>query len=104
MLVKSPINRNDKEIIIDQISNFVDEMRIQHDANQPFTSDKQWRRKEEIKERETDKARRQAEQLVIEAERFKASVEKPTGMENVELWQTRELTDDMFFHLLCHID
>ena len=32
--VKSPTNRNEKEVIIDQISNFVDEMRIQHDASE----------------------------------------------------------------------
>ena len=35
---------------------------------------------------------------MLEAEKFKASIEKSTGKVNTEI------TDDQFFHLLCHID
>ena len=46
---------------------------------------------------ERDAVRESANQCIIEAERFKASIEKPTGM-NIDL------SDDSFFHMLCHLD
>ena len=43
--------------------------------------------------KERNQARDLAEKLIVESEQFKASIEKPAGM-----------SDDDFFHLVCHID
>ena len=44
---------------------------------------------------ERDQARAKADEAIVNAEHFKASIKKPTG---------NELSDDKFFHLTCHID
>ena len=63
---------------------------------------------------EFDAAKERANQAVIEAEKFRASLNPVPGMEfEVPRWQTTqmqsvcnnvELSDDKFFHLTCHID
>ena len=89
-LAKSPV-RNEKDQIIEQISNFVDEMRIQHDISE--ARDKQ--PMEDIDPR--DEAHSRADEILLSAEKFKANIEKPTS-------NNPQLTDDQFFHLLCHVD
>ena len=108
---KSPTQMSEKDQIINQISNFVDEIRIQHEvvATTSRGQDEQTEgyretiqqqpnqlvRNEEQLER--DSARKSADKYILEAEHFKANVEKPTGT-------SLGLSDDSFFHLLCHVD
>ena len=48
-------------------------------------------------------AREEAERLITEAERFKATVEPPKGKE-IEHNAYTDSVDDEFFHITCHID
>ena len=48
---------------------------------------------------EVEEGRRAADQLILEAEKFKASVQPPKGND-----QQFTQDDDEFFHLSCHID
>ena len=44
-----------------------------------------------------DAAKERANQMILEAERYRASIEKPQGKQP-------EISDDDFFHLTCHVD
>ena len=44
-----------------------------------------------------------AERMILDAERFKAAVDRPSGKEMPNLFPTQTV-DDEFFHLTCHID
>ena len=112
---KSPVKVSEKDLILDKISNFVDEMRLQHDSvERPSTSngkrendrtppaqhlfnnpDKEATPPIPPPEDNREEACKLARKLIEEGEQFEANVEKPTG---------NEFSDDKFFHLLCHID
>ena len=68
--VKSPVTKkNDKDVIIDQISNFVDEMRLQHDSRpSPDSVGRTERNHDELDDRE--EAHKSAKKMVLDVERF----------------------------------
>ena len=79
------------DVTIDQISNFVEEIQM------ASTSSKG----EELKEWHL------SEQLLLNVEHFKVTVEKPTGTTNEvhEFIKTLvDSQDDEFFHLTCHVN
>ena len=51
---------------------------------------------------EVEEGRRMADKLILDAERFKASVLPPKGNDNNDVRYLED--DDEFFHLTCHID
>ena len=54
-----------------------------------------------------DDALKQAEKLIVEAEQFKAAIEAPAGKNQVAtplLGTGQGMTDDDFFHIICHVD
>ena len=100
-------------IMLEKITNFVDQMRIQHDQAsthsegvasrvvrpsqrdlQEASTSRQDEVDDENEELPTDDANSVANKLIVEAEQFKATIERPTGT----------LSDDDFFHLICHVD
>ena len=103
-LMKSP----EKDLIIDKIANFADEMRSQH--RESTTKEKEgssFRDKEVEREQVSDDydSHNLASKLVLEAEQYKAVVEQPQG-KNTLPGKINELSlsDDDFFHLVCHVD
>ena len=127
-LMKSPIGVSEKEIAMNKIANFVEEMRITHERTtnetaastvtspkqrresvpipeaEPSTSDGRGRdqRNFEMSDMSKEEAKELAKQIVVEAEQFKASIEKPQGKQ--DMFEQPSLTDDNFFHLICHVD
>ena len=76
---KRRTNSGQKEIVdrnvIDKISNFVDNLRMDfEDSNQPSTS-----RQSEVNVPGQDEARRKVDRTLIEAEKFKATINEPPG-------------------------
>ena len=93
------VSGENSQNMIDQISNFVEEIRIQSAAESakvgPSTSS-------ETQQPKTGQAKEFARDVILEAEQFKATIQKPRGKEaNIEL---EEKIDDEFFHIACHID
>ena len=118
-LMKSPVNSRD--VTIDKIANFVEEMRIQQkdkefeeefraqDQTTPTSSHGKRRYQSDIQECEEDEneegsedARRLAKRMVVEAEQYKATIKKPQGNDTDN--DNVNLSDDDFFHLVCHVD
>ena len=102
---------------IDQISNFVDRMRMRADGSKDRPTP--IRNQPVEHHHNPDFPHRQSQnevmdQIVVEAEQFKAAVEPPKGMLNSydQLLQMQDLSqvvknliendDDKFFHLTCH--
>ena len=60
--------------------------------------------------RKQDEARAEAEQLVVDAEKYRATIEQPQGTVNNKFDLTDfkrflvEYEDDEFFHLACHVE
>ena len=135
----NPINQNTPvRSVIDKISDFVDRMRIQStpksDHGSKETTPVAVRTVHEAgKESTPDRRDSEAERLVIEAEKFKASVNAPTGeiAKNLESQQNEHASpgngsdetlkqiaeylktiasgkdndgDDEFFHISCHVE
>ena len=130
--VGNPIDQNTPvRSVMDKISNFVDWMRIQATPKErtqsaeeiPHSSD----RRDDFRVH-TDGRDKEAERLVIEAEKFKAAVNAPTG-ENEKFCDNNEVSnsndtlsqianylkviannsketddDDEFFHISCHVE
>ena len=100
--------------VINEISNFVDAMRVQHDSHE------QDQRAVVLQQKENDELKEamdRANKSVIEAEKFKATLAEPKDRSNVSqmignileaqehpIMVTENLSDDDFFHLTCHID
>ena len=119
---------NNNEIdLMTKSSNFVDQIRIkQEEADMEGVA----RPKSVVSAPGLEEARKKMEQTIVETEKFKASVKKPSGMTvNKLLPQVNNssivgseilqlaglprqvigfgsdgLSDDDFFHLMCHID
>ena len=124
---QTPVN------IIDQISNFVEKIRIETSRNSPGVA--KVRRRQEVDHQEPSTstgngavaaqaslAKKHAEDLVIQAEQYKAAVQSPTGNElfNISMGPNNIIEptltigkvagvpaaseDDEFFHLTCHVE
>ena len=113
-----PIDNN--KAVIDQISDFVDNIRVSQKINEVAARPNSSQRismstpKKKQMEVETEDARNIADRMVLEAERFKASI-APPGNENLYLNRQQAfagvtndrntlLDDDKFFHITCHVD
>ena len=104
---------------IQEISNFVDAMRVDTETNAPGTSgDQQKQQRSEVMVPGFGEAQERAEKAVIDAEKFKAAIAEPgrtlsnsimeNAMSTIQTEVSRALgqgkSDDDFFHLMCHID
>ena len=110
--------------IMRKISDFVDQLRINHEMSSQTQSPEQNQHlKSTVNAPGFDEAQRRTDRAIIEAEKFKASVEAPAGT-NFQINESLNdnllnlqgevssvhqqiglgLTDDDFFHLTCHID
>ena len=107
----SPANKHDMLVLddmVNKISNFVESIRMdQHEEEASLGPN----RASEVVVPGQDQARECTERAIIEAEKYKAAIETPPGMSNfhtpVEIGgvnSTNGLSDDDFFHLICHID
>ena len=108
-------NHQNPEQMIQNISNFVDNIRLENEGTedirrvrqaspQPGTS-QQWNDSDDKlqhKNYTNDKMRdagKRADAMVIEAEKYKASIENKAAGK-----QYKDSSDDEFFHLTCHVD
>ena len=99
--------------MLDQISKFVDQMRVQADTvgTTPTTPRGC---KPSAFQGHGENVGSPVDQVVVEAEQFKAAVEKPQGIISDDIFQSSEIRhilqklmdndDDEFFHLTCHIE
>ena len=105
-MVKQVAKRADEPIsnidIYDKISNFVEAIRIEEDGK---------RRSSVVQVPGQEEAVEHAERAIVEAEKFKATIDTPPGKEFdncQDILECREigtgLTDDDFFHLTSHIE
>ena len=96
--------KQEQDVLIDRISNFVESIRMEdREARRMTTPDGRRQypqtmrlvisRPEQHETREADRDR--TDRIILEAEKFRSTVEPPKG---------KELDDDDFFHLTCHID
>ena len=93
-LMKSPNARNGKNVIIDKITNFVDEMWIQHEKEKSSRRSSTSGRnnvqagssREDGCRAERDEVKAEAEQIILNVEKFRAAVESPT--DEMKLYQT----------------
>ena len=108
-LIKSPTG---KDLMIDKIANFVEEIQIQqHGGDRESTPRKKQDNPPEpgTSRREsgehTESSRSVASKLVLDAEQYKAAVEKPQG-NDLSNFSSSDcgISDDDFFHLVCHVD
>ena len=111
-------NVNDANALIDQISNFVENIRVEEQTSwhgSPGVGanrlEKQHASPANPTRKEQQQTRTVSDQLIVEAEKFKASVAAPQGEFNLLTHFKSELdvkrflnTDDDFFHVSCHID
>ena len=103
-LAKSP--PNDRDCMMDKIANFVEEMRSQHSTDVREVRQRTPPRDEDpMPSTSRDEAEHSskdiADQIIIDAEQYKAHIEKPTG--TLE-FNGNGLSDDDFFHLICHVE
>ena len=128
--ISSPLRNGQPVSVIDQVSKFVENLRVEVDKQTPPHSS----RGEHLRERshneqsercaahsparsnDVNPSKDRADHYLIEAEQFKASVAQPKGISGVfdHFAQEHELTkfiklllendDDEFFHLTCHVD
>ena len=103
-LAKSP--PNDSDGMMEKIANFVEEIRSQQSGGD--TREVRQRtppRAQEVLPSTSQEAgnnpKEVAEKLIIEAEQYKANIEKPSG---TLLFENNNVSDDDFFHLICHVD
>ena len=98
--------------IIDQISNFVENMRIRSEADRG-TDHTPGRRRESPDDRLEEDPRALATEAIVEAEKFRANINTPKGNDNLNdsLKQIADSlaklvgdSDDEFFHVTCHIE
>ena len=94
-------NLNRQRELIDKISNFVEDVRLEesakrtsqaHDVNAAGNAEPSTSRSDRA-------AHKLAEKIVVQAEQFKASIAPPKGMD-----KSLSETDDDFFHITCHVD
>ena len=103
--------------IIEKISNFVDSIRLEQthkDVQSDTTRESQHRRpSQEVprssRDEEEERARKIADKVVLESEKFKANLVAPTGTLPIKIDSDIELlrkfdNDDDFFHISCHVD
>ena len=122
--------KNNKDHIIDRISNFVEEIRIETTRDMPATPAtppgaqgtppvrnrprqiEQGESSQEVRDNEMEhgppEQRQQANMLREEAEQVRIPMEDPKGIAIVKNVVERKLNvddnDDEFFHLTCHVD
>ena len=115
-VLNGPSNESDSEEVIEKISNFVDNMRIEssrksnkRDRRRSHSrySDDQSQSPPRRQDRE-DVAREVTDRIILESEKFKAQLVAPKGMpsridSNIELLRKLD-NDDDFFHTSCHIE
>ena len=92
----------------DQIAHFIEGIRVCNDDVQPSTSA---RKQGEQYEEELDEAKQKTDHVILAAEHFKATINKPTGKDQVENFNKSQEQyacsldmDDQFFHITCHIE
>ena len=101
--------------MLEQISNFVEGIRIQQATRSPVPTAMvttnnaamvaqmpQQQPAEDNFVKKGQQARELAQDLLVEAEQFKANLQKPKGKTNEIEWHKG--LDDEFFHITCHID
>ena len=107
---------NEKDVMIDKIVNFVEEIRSQQrdkESRHATPSRESQAATEDNDDR--DEARTLASKLILEAEQYKATVEQPQGKQPLNEYDhsegpsssvndRNELSDNDFFHLICHVD
>ena len=112
-VLNGPSNDTESEGIIEKISNFVDNMRIESARK----SNKRDRRRSHSGDRDDSPPRRQdreeaarevTDRIILESEKFKAQLVAPKGMpsridSSIELLRKLD-NDDDFFHTSCHIE
>ena len=111
-LIKSPQGITEKDIAIDKIANFVEEIRIQQKEKEsdystptrPTRRDEAGSSKDDSRAGCSSNSRSLASKLILEAEQFKANVEQPQGTYDTTNTSVDKVTDDDFFHLVCHVD
>ena len=103
-LAKSP--PNDRDCMMEKIANFVEEMRSQHSVDTREVRQRTPPRDEDpipsTSRDEEPNSKDIADQIIIDAEQYKAHIEKPTG--TLEFGSSNSLSDDDFFHLICHVE
>ena len=112
--LRDHLNPNSNDVI-EKISNFVESIRLEGSAKK--SSDKQSTpaggrkrsREADSREEEEQRAKKVADRIILESEKFKANLVAPTGMLPLEINSDIELlrkldNDDDFFHISCHIE
>ena len=121
---RKPNNNRDNEI--NNVANFVERIRLEQDrssnsrrssdrdrgddsrGNSGYVEASDEQRDDLPSTSNMDEAMKQAKKLIVEAEQFKAAIEAPSGkklMSNAPLLGTAGgMTDDDFFHIICHVD
>ena len=112
--------------MIDKIANFVEEIRIQQqDKEAHVGEDRRLVRAKSVERtpergqkrypeeedgvvtrdeiQETESAKSVAEKLIVEAEQYKAAIERPPGTSDF-LSIEKQVSDESFFHQICHVD
>ena len=109
----------DNQDFMNKISNFVESVRIDNERRErpgpangkAGTAEGKNNDKVQTDSSTKDKikqAKDRADQIILEAEQYKAMVDQPTGnTENIQSLNVNQgpgISDDEFFHLTCHID
>ena len=96
-----------------QVHDFVENVRYSDGKEEPPRSQQRGRPSEREEPRpgtsgedreSLRQARETAENLILEAEKFKASIQKPPGMEMRNINTSYEQNDNAFFLITCHIE
>ena len=90
-------------IINKQVSDFVEGIRVEQREQGEMSNQSQARNPPtgQVVVPGLDDAKQRAEDHLIQAEQFKAAIAEPAGMSPKLL---SSVTDDEFFHLLCHVE
>ena len=102
-LVKSPVQNQNNLQVNDMISEFVDNMRMEH------SQDLQERERQRASTSDVvprlEEAKDHNDKAILETEKFKATISNP-GMGEMLSFPSigSGVSDDDFFHLTCHID
>ena len=105
------------ENVIDQISDFVENMRIRSSAETERRSDQMLQERDyprNERDERGDTAKTMADSAILDAEKFRASINNPKGNDNEinsnlkliadSLNKLTSNEDDDFFHVTCHVD
>ena len=111
--VRNAVNNNSSHELIGKISEFLESIQKEQGKGEEFTEPRSNQIRSEIHIPQIDSVKERAEHSVVEAEKFRASIEPPKkgrcyeqedSLYNLPSGTSAQLTDDDFFHLTCHID